>query len=297
MTSESPGNSHSALYRVRFDESTPAGLARTSALLRYAQDVAWAHSEALGFDRAWYAERSLAWLVRAAELEVLAPIPLGSSLDVFTSVVGHRRVWARRRGEFHLGEGGDRTLVAWVHTDWVLIDARGRITRVPEVFGATFPAPLSNDTLGRVALPAAPRSAAHARFRVRPQELDPMDHVNNAVYVDWLEESVLAAGADTGSNMRRPRHRAWSSKPRPGRRAGAGRIGLPQPARRCSGRGSSPDPAVAHPHHGPAGRWASRHPQLTAPHRRPGPSAHRGQDVHGSTGAPLQRTSNRRTNA
>jgi acyl-CoA thioester hydrolase len=198
MTSESPGNSHSALYRVRFDESTPAGLARTSALLRYAQDVAWAHSEALGFDRAWYAERSLAWLVRAAELEVLAPIPLGSSLDVFTSVVGHRRVWARRRGEFHLGEGGDRTLVAWVHTDWVLIDARGRITRVPEVFGATFPAPLSNDTLGRVALPAAPRSAAHARFRVRPQELDPMDHVNNAVYVDWLEESVLAAGAEGG---------------------------------------------------------------------------------------------------
>jgi acyl-CoA thioester hydrolase len=196
VNGESPGNSHSALYRVRFDESTPAGLARTSALLRYAQDVAWAHSEALGFDRAWYAERGLAWLVRAADLEVLAPIPLGSSLDVVTSVVGHRRVWARRRGEFHLGAGTGKTLVAWVHTDWVLIDARGRITRVPEVFGATFPAPLSNDTLGRVALPAAPPSAARARLRVRPQELDPMDHVNNAVYVDWLEESVLAAGTD-----------------------------------------------------------------------------------------------------
>jgi acyl-ACP thioesterase len=26
-----------------------------------------------------------------------------------------------------------------------------------------------------------------------------MDHVNNAVYVDWLEESVLAAGAADGS--------------------------------------------------------------------------------------------------
>ena len=199
MTDSAPANSHRAIYRVRFDESTPSGLARTSALLRYAQDVAWAHSEALGFDRAWYAERGLAWLVRAAELDVLAPIPLGSSLAVVTSVTGHRRVWARRRAEISLNGGSDDALVAWVHTDWVLIDRRGRITRVPEVFGTTFPAPLANDTLGRVAVPAAPPSAARQRFRVRPHELDPMDHVNNAVYVDWLEDSVIDAGGADGS--------------------------------------------------------------------------------------------------
>ena len=191
MTEPEASNNFQAAYRVRFDEATPSGFARTSALLRYAQDVAWAHSEALGFDRAWYAERELAWLVRAAELEVLTPIPLGSALDVTTAVVGHRRVWARRRGEFRLGDA----LAGWVHTDWVLIDARGRITRVPAVFGTTFPAPLTNDTLGRVTLPIAPESVARGRLRVRPQELDPMDHVNNAVYVDWLEEAVLAAGA------------------------------------------------------------------------------------------------------
>jgi len=208
MTAPAPANSHRAMYRVRFDESTPSGLARTSALLRYAQDVAWAHSEALGFDRAWYAERGLAWLVRAAELVVLASIPLGSSLDVVTSVTGHRRVWARRRAEIRFDGGSGEALVAWIHTDWVLIDARGRITRVPEVFGATFPAPLVNDTLGRVAVPAAPPSAARQRFRVRPHELDPMDHVNNAVYVDWLEDAVIAAGADgtgAGATQQIPR--------------------------------------------------------------------------------------------
>ncbi len=35
-------------YRVRFDECGPDGLARSSALLRYAQDVAWVHSEQHG---------------------------------------------------------------------------------------------------------------------------------------------------------------------------------------------------------------------------------------------------------
>jgi acyl-CoA thioester hydrolase len=208
MTEPAPATSHRAIYRVRFDESTPAGLARTSVLLRYAQDVAWAHSEALGFDRAWYAERGLAWLVRAAEVAVLAPIPLGSSLEVVTSVTGHRRVWARRRAEVRLDGGSGGDLVAWVHTDWVLIDGRGRITRVPDVFGTTFPAPLVNDTLGRVAVPAAPPSAARQLFRVRPHELDPMDHVNNAVYLDWLEDAVIAAGSDgsgAASTARVPR--------------------------------------------------------------------------------------------
>ena len=193
------GNSHVAPYRVRFDEATPAGTARTSALLRYAQDIAWAHSEALGFDRAWYRERGLAWLVRAAEVVILADIPLGATLDARTAVVSHRRVWARRRGEFRL----DGKLAAWLHTDWVLIDDRGRITRVPEVFGTTFPAPLSNDQLARVALPPAPPDAAAHLFQVRPHELDPMDHVNNAVYLDWLEEAVLEAGGRVDAVPRR----------------------------------------------------------------------------------------------
>ena len=48
--------------------------------------------------------------------------------------------------------------------------------------------------LGRVALGDAPADAARGRFAVRPQELDPLDHVNNAVYADWLEEAVIGAG-------------------------------------------------------------------------------------------------------
>jgi hypothetical protein len=44
-------NGFVAGYRVRFDEAGPDGNLRTSGVLRYAQDVAWRHSEVLGFDR------------------------------------------------------------------------------------------------------------------------------------------------------------------------------------------------------------------------------------------------------
>jgi acyl-CoA thioesterase FadM len=92
-------NGFAADYRVRFDEAGPDGRVRTATLLRYAQDVAWRHSEALGFDRAWYAERGLNWVVRGVELEVLRPIAMGTALRVATAVIGHRRIWARRLAE------------------------------------------------------------------------------------------------------------------------------------------------------------------------------------------------------
>ena len=58
-------------YRVRFDEAGPDGLLRASGYLRWAQDMAWRHSEAAGLDRDWYAEQGLTWLIRAAELDIV----------------------------------------------------------------------------------------------------------------------------------------------------------------------------------------------------------------------------------
>ncbi len=182
---------HSSSYRVRFDEAGPDGLVRTSGMLRYAQDLGWLHSEALGFDRDWYAARGLAWVVRAAKLEVLESVPIGTELDCRTEVVGYHRIWARRRAECRLPDG---RLAAWVHTDWVILDGRGRLARVPAEIRERFPAQLLTEPLLRVPVPSPPPDASTHTFAVRPHELDPMNHPNNAVYVDWLEETLLAAG-------------------------------------------------------------------------------------------------------
>lgn len=186
----------SVAFRVRFDEAAPDGRLRTSALLRYAQDLAWYHSAERGFTRGWYAERGLTWLARAAEVAVLAAVGVGDELVGTTRVIGWRRVWARRRTDVVDANG---RLVAWTHVDWVLLDARGAPTRIPSDFDAAFGAPGATFPLARVDLPVVPMDADRATFAVRPQELDPMDHVNNAVYADWLDERVIAAGGRAGS--------------------------------------------------------------------------------------------------
>jgi acyl-ACP thioesterase len=183
-------NGYLAGYRVRFDEAGADGLLRTSALLRYAQDVAWRHSEQLGFDRAWYQERGLGWVVRGCELDVREAIPIGHTLRVSTAVVGHRRIWARRLGECRLADG---RIAATVTTDWVLLDARNRVVRIPADFGVAFTNPEVRSEILRVEAPSGTPSAVR-RLRVRPSDLDPLDHVNNAVYVDWLEEALEDAG-------------------------------------------------------------------------------------------------------
>jgi acyl-ACP thioesterase len=183
-------NGFRAGYRVRFDEAGPDGAMRISSLLRYAQDIAWRHSERTGFDRAWYAERGLGWVVRGVALELGEPVPMGHTLRLSTAVIGHRRIWARRLAECRLVTG---ELAARVTTDWVLLDARGRIVRIPEAFGLAFTNPQLDDEILRVPKPTAP-ATVRLELGVRGRDLDPLDHVNNAVYLDWLWEARDAAG-------------------------------------------------------------------------------------------------------
>jgi acyl-ACP thioesterase len=179
-------------YRARFDECGTDATLRASALLRWAQDIAWIHSERLGFGREWYADRGLAWVVRGLVLTMAAPIPMGATVDVTTTVVGFRKVMARRRTEVRLADG---SLAAHADTDWVMTDTRrGVPVRVPATFPALFSALADGFEPTRLVLEAVPAGATRRAFSVRPQELDPMAHANNAVYVDWLEETLQSGG-------------------------------------------------------------------------------------------------------
>jgi acyl-ACP thioesterase len=177
------------VYRVRFDEAGPDGHLRSSGFLRFAQDLAWIHSEVAGFGRDWYNGRQLTWLVHAIELDVLADVPYGCEIVVSTEVIGLRRVWVRRRSEFRALD--EERLNAVAVTDWVLLNARGFPTRVPTEIVEVLKSPPGNFAPLRVG-PATPPPTASARaFHVRRSELDPMAHVNNAAYLDYLDEQFL----------------------------------------------------------------------------------------------------------
>ena len=132
-----------------------------------------------------------------------------------------------------------------------------------------------------------------------------MDHVNNAVYLDWLEDAVLAAAAAdggrarstrcrdaTGSSTRRRPTPAWPLTDAVWREAaGPGATGSPRPAARsCSGPRSNRSEAPHEPNRRP--RW----PCLRRHRRRAGRAAtSRSRTAGSSTSGPGSTATRRST--
>jgi acyl-ACP thioesterase len=192
-------------YRVRFDEAGQSGHLRSSGFLRFAQDLAWIHSESAGFGRSWYAERGLAWLVRGVELDILEDIPYGAEVGVSTEVAGFRRFWARRRSAFTDPTTGQA--LASAITDWVLLNSAGTPVRPPTDIVAAFPAEAGPFTPLRLEFGQPATDATRVDFAARASELDPMGHVNNATYIDYLEEHLAQVGREAEARRRPRRYR------------------------------------------------------------------------------------------
>lgn len=178
-------------YHVRFEESTPGETMRTAIYLAWAADIAWQHSTLLGFGRDWYTARGVFWVVRAIRLDVLRPARTYDDIYVSTQVVGYRRIAARRHSEVRDAAG---ELLARLAIDWVLTNARGAPTRVPEEMLGFLADRSTTFEFLKVALPEPPAEAVERRFHVRRRDLDPLDHVNNSVYIDYLEEALEGVG-------------------------------------------------------------------------------------------------------
>ena len=178
-------------FRIRFEESTASETMRTAVYLAWAADIAWEHSTLLGFGRDWYRERGLFWLVRAIRLDVFAPIQTYDRVFASTRVLGYRRISARRESDVRNASG---ELLARMEIDWVMTYERGVPTRVPDDFHKFVVDGAAGFEMLKVPLPQAPPDAVELRFRVHRRDLDPLDHVNNSVYVDYFEEALEAAG-------------------------------------------------------------------------------------------------------
>jgi medium-chain acyl-[acyl-carrier-protein] hydrolase len=178
-------------FRVRFEESTVDETMRTAIHLAWVADIAWQHSTLLGFGRDWYTEHGLFWLVRAVQLDVFRPIHTYAGVLVSTRVLGYRRISARRESEVRDPSG---ELLARLEIDWVMTNERGRPTRIPDDFHKFVVDGSATFEMLKVPLPEAPSDAFESRFGVRRRDLDPLDHVNNSVYLDYFEEALDAAG-------------------------------------------------------------------------------------------------------
>ncbi len=178
-------------FQVRFDECAPDGTARASALLRFVVETAFGHSAGEGFPLAWYDTRGLYWLVRRADLDLRRPVSYGESLDITTEVIGFRRIWARRRNTIR--NVAEETLAS-LTMDWVFTDRGGNPTRIVPEMEAAFPGLDERLEITHLRVGDPPAGLRPGEYVVPSHEADPRGHMNNAAYIDLLEDSLSARG-------------------------------------------------------------------------------------------------------
>jgi len=130
-------------------------------------------------------------LVRETEIEYFKPLRYDDIFEIKTWVADFRRVRSRRMYEFR--QPGSTELIARGMTDWVYIDrATQRPVNVPpEMIRAFAPDGEEVTTQTRESFPKPPAPPAEVfrmRRRVMWQDIDQAQHVNNAVYLSYVED-------------------------------------------------------------------------------------------------------------
>ncbi len=203
-------------FRVRNYECDAYGHVNNANYLRYMQETAIDASAAVGWDEARYQAAGTMWLIRETDIEYLAPLHFGDSVEITTWVGDFRRVRSRRFYELRK-VGGE--LVARGSTDWVYINrTTAQPASIPITMISDFAPPdlaMPGDTTetlqvlpSRKKFPPAPPPPPGIFTMTRTAEwrdIDPAGHVNNATYMNYMEEAAIQAAKSFGWSVNRMR--------------------------------------------------------------------------------------------
>lgn len=110
------------------------------AIVRWIQDVAWAHSAAIGLDHDAYVKMGAVFVIRKHEVEYLRSAYGGEDIDLFTHVQWWKAAISER--QTRIVRTSDGSVIARAKTLWAFVNiATTRPTRIPQVVADAFAQP------------------------------------------------------------------------------------------------------------------------------------------------------------
>jgi acyl-CoA thioester hydrolase len=182
--------------QVRTYEIDQFGHVNNTVYPNWLEEAATRASADAGYPLEWYLDRGYYWLVRKWTIRYLQPAFYGDELDITTWVSAFHRVHSPR--EYVVTRVSDGAKILRARTDWAFVDTKDyRLTRIPDELKVDF-AP-SNEPLEDLGLRirnAEPTVNAHRYITYRDVEFSEIDlagHVNNTVYLRWIENAYQRA--------------------------------------------------------------------------------------------------------
>ena len=177
-------------------------------ILRYFEQSAVAAAAALGYGSEFHREHNSAWVVRRLNVVLHAPARQGDELEIATWISHFAKVRGGR--EYKVLNAATGQPLYSGYTEWVYLDRRTLAPlAIPRGLDAVFDvpgAPLQTYDPPTVEPSPSPASDPPPFLTERTadwHELDSLGHVNNAVYLDWLDDAFKSAQDEMGWNVRR----------------------------------------------------------------------------------------------
>ena len=158
---------------------------RPSMLLFFAQDAATSHCAEIGMDWNTMAARGMFWAVTRTKVEIHRLPHRGETVTVETWPMTNTRVAYPRATEMYDEKG---ELLVRMVSIWVLMDIEKRSMILPGKSGLDFcGADRGGELKAPAGLPVVPHTQEAERI-VRYSDLDVNGHLNNARYLDWVND-------------------------------------------------------------------------------------------------------------
>jgi acyl-CoA thioester hydrolase len=197
---------HTETFKARFYECNPFGFLKYMNYLRWMGEAAFSASAAVGYDFSSYDRLGQLWLVRETKIDYLSQISYGNEVAIKTWVMDIRRFRSNRAYEFTKIKSGQ--IAARARTDWVYLHSFSlkpapipnemKLAFFPEGIPANFPRP------SRFPKPAASlKNPIIYRKVVGWDDIDRMRHVNNATYLNFIEEADVFTCEACGCSLER----------------------------------------------------------------------------------------------
>jgi acyl-CoA thioester hydrolase len=199
-------------FRVRHYELDSFGHVNNAVYVNYMQEAAIEASADAGFGTAWYREQGTGWVIRKLSIRYLLPALYNDELEVKTWISEVRRATCTR--EYEITRTGDAARIARARVQWVYLNSStGRLARLPSEISERFaPTGEREEDLG-IHLQKGQKTVDAFRYltrrRVQTFELDTLQHVNHAVYLNWIEQAYFDALRAAGHPVERTPPRTW----------------------------------------------------------------------------------------
>jgi medium-chain acyl-[acyl-carrier-protein] hydrolase len=194
-------NTRDELFQVYTEDVDRADKLTAAAAFNFFQEIAGTHAQELGFGREYMNDAGQAWILSRMSAVLDRRPGRGSKVRVRTWPRGTDRLFAIR--DYEMRDETD-AIVARGRSGWLIVDLATLKPRRPEALVSSLPSNAGMDALadGAKGLTERKDLVQVGRRTAAYSDIDYNGHVNNARYVQWIQDALPSVEIEAADRLR-----------------------------------------------------------------------------------------------